>query len=248
MNKIIKEKISKGIALLIIVIAFVISLSIMLKYNIEGEKKMPFILKEMLIVSSAEAESKEENPDNNKWNLAVNQYNDIYLEIKKDEDTDKLAYIKNVKIENIEMTEAKKGKLIAYMPSTAEESLFTYEDNLIIQNSLTFNGAEADNSKRLEISNEGGTIMFRVVNKNISEYISNEDDEVAYDGTLLKKTNVEEDEIKFNIKFDLVVTTNSNTYRGTLELELPCGNVSEDGVSKKSITNFEDIIFKREKV
>ena len=248
MNKIIKEKISKGIALLIIVIAFVISLSIMLKYNIEGEKKMPFVLKEMLIVSSAEAESKEENPENNKWNLSVNQYNDIYIEIKKDEDTDKLAYIKNVKIENIEMTEAKKGKLIAYMPSTAEESLFTYEDNLIIQNSLTFNGAEADNSKRLEISNEGGTIMFRVVNKNISEYISNEDDEVAYDGTLLKKTNVEEDEIKFNIKFDLVVTTNSNTYRGTLELELPCGNVSEDGVSKKSITNFEDIIFKREKV
>ena len=247
MNKIIKEKISKGIALLIIVVAFVISLSIMLKYNTEGEKKMPFIIKEMLIVSSAEAETKQDNPENNKWNLSINQYNDIYLEIKKDENADQLAYIKNVKIENIETTNPTKGNLIIYMPSTAEESLFKYEDNLIVQDSLTFNGAEADNSKALEISNEGGTIMFRIVNKNVSEYVSNEDDEVAYDGTLLKKTNVHTDDIKFSIKFDLVVTTNTNTYRGSLQIELPCGDVAEEGVSKDSITNFEDIIFKREK-
>ena len=109
MNKVLKEKIKQVIVLLIIVIAFGITLSIMFKYKTEGESKLPFNLSKIMIVSSAEAESKDENPNNNKWNLDINQYNDIYIEISKNEDYSASAYsggsqytyIKSVKIENI---------------------------------------------------------------------------------------------------------------------------------------------------
>ena len=77
MNKIIKEKIKQAFTLFIIIVAFLCVISVMLKYNNEGETKMPFNLTEMLVVSSADGEAKAENPTNNKWNLDVNQYNDI---------------------------------------------------------------------------------------------------------------------------------------------------------------------------
>ena len=69
MNKIFKEKIKKAIVLLAIIIAFGTTLAVMLKYKTEGETNMPFKLKKIMVVSSAEATSKTENPDNYKWNV-----------------------------------------------------------------------------------------------------------------------------------------------------------------------------------
>ena len=61
MNKIVKEKIKQAFLLFIIIISFVCVLAIMLKYETEGEKNMPFSLEEMLIVSSADGQTKSEN-------------------------------------------------------------------------------------------------------------------------------------------------------------------------------------------
>ena len=58
MNKIIKEKLNKVLALLIIVIAFAVTLMIMLKYKTEGETNLPFLLTKIMIVSSADSETK----------------------------------------------------------------------------------------------------------------------------------------------------------------------------------------------
>ena len=55
MNSVLKENLNKIIVLFIIVIAFGISLAIMLKYKTEGETNMPWILNKILIVSSADA-------------------------------------------------------------------------------------------------------------------------------------------------------------------------------------------------
>ena len=78
MNKIVKEKLKEAILLFVIIIAFGSVLSIMLKYENEGEKNMPFNLTEMLVISSVDETTKSENPENYKRNLNLNQYNDIY--------------------------------------------------------------------------------------------------------------------------------------------------------------------------
>lgn len=254
MNKVLKEKIKQVIVLLIIVITFGITLSIMFKYKTEGENKLPFNLSKIMIVSSAEAESKEENPNNNKWNLDINQYNDIYIEIAKNEEYSTFAYgsnsqytyIKSVKIENINISTPKKGTIYKYMPYSQENKLFSYEDNYEIKDSLTFNGAEANNTKQLQISNQGGTVLFRIVNKDVSEFVSDGDDEISYDGTLLSKTGVTLEDVKVNVSFDIVIETDKTTYRGKISFVLPCGSIETDGVSQQVITDFSNVVFKRE--
>ena len=248
MNKIIKEKLNKVLALLIIVIAFAVTLMIMLKYKTEGETNLPFLLTKIMIVSSADSETKQENPDNYKWNMSINQYNDIYMEIKKNYEYKRDCYIKSVSIENLKISEPKIGKEIAYMPNSTDRKQYVYDDNFIIKDNLTYNGASANNPKNLEIANQGGNVLFRIANRNTSEYVSNEDGEVAYNGTLLKKTNVNIDDIKVNVNFDVVIRTNKLQYRGNISLEMPTSDLEEKGVSNLTITDFSDVVFKREKV
>ena len=65
---------------IILLIIFVVAL-ISLKYNVEGEGNPPFTLSKISIISDVEGTDAED--EQNKWNLAVNQNNDIYLYIKK---------------------------------------------------------------------------------------------------------------------------------------------------------------------
>ena len=48
------------------------------------------------------------------------------------------------------------------------------------------------------------------------------------------------------MSFDIVIKTNSTKYRGKVNLDLPCGNILEEGVSKVIKTDLSEITFKRE--
>ncbi len=247
MNKIIKEKMKEALILFIIVVTFGIVLLVMLKYENEGEKNMPFDLSEMLVVSSVDELAKKENPDNMKWNLDINQYNDIYLKIEKNPDFNESAYIEKVVIENINIKTDEQNHVYTYMPNSTEGNLFAYEDNFIVYSDLTYNGASQDNNKTLEIGNQGGRILFRIVNQGIGEYVSNDEGEIAYDGTLLKKIGVSEERLNIKVSFDLVIKTNIANYRGKINLDLPSGNILEEGICNLKQTDFSGIAFKREK-
>ncbi len=246
MNTIIKEKLNKMLALLAIILAFAITIMIMFKYKTEGETNLPFLLTKIMIVSSAETETKAENPNNYKWNININQYNDVYMEIKKNYDYKKDAFIRSVTIENLQISTPNVGTEEAYMPNSTEGRQFVYDDNFKITDSLTYTGASSNNPKNLEIASQGGNLVFRVVNRNTSEYVSNEDGELAYDGTLLKKTNVNVDDVKVNVSFDVVIVTNTITYRGNVSFEIPPSDLEEKGVSNITITDFSNVTFKRE--
>ena len=242
MNKVIKEKIKEGVTLLIIIIAFSAALWIMLKYNNEGEKNMPFNLSKILVISSAETQEKAENENEYKWNVDINQYNDFYIEFVKNENNKETDFIKSVTIEDVKFSEPSKGRVYMYMPSSKEGKKFEYEDIFLVSNSLKYNGGNADNINSLTVGNQGGTIVFRILNKNISEYVSEEDDEISLDGTLLEKTNVKLEDVNFTISFDIKIETLNNTYLGSVELQLPVGDISKEGVCQKNITN---VVFKR---
>ena len=134
MNKIVKEKLKEAILLFIIIIAFGSVLSIMLKYENEGEKNMPFNLTEMLIISSVDETQKAENPENYKRNLNLNQYNDFYLKFERNDNFKETSYIENITIENIEIRSKKENNISTFIPSNVEEKLFVYEDNFKIEN------------------------------------------------------------------------------------------------------------------
>ena len=100
--------------------------------------------------------------------------------------------------------------------------------------------------KSLEISNNGGILGFRVAVEELGNYISNEDEEITYDGKLLSNLGVTVSEISFNISFDIIITTSDNiSFKGTINLNMPIDTVIEEGSSSKEITDFSNVVFKR---
>lgn len=242
-----KEKIKIAITLLIIFVGLGIVMSLISKYQVEGESNMPYNIKEILIVSSAEAQGKSENPENLKWNLNINQFNDFYLVFDVNEKYKKQSKLEEISIENINISNKPKvGNIDVYMPSSREDSGYKYNDEFKVNGSLTYKSGLSNDSKNLELSQRDGMFKFRVVNQNIGEYTSNEDDEISYDGKLLSKINLTEDNIKFNISFDIVIKTDKNTFRGKFKQDLPISGLIEKGQSNLDIKDCSNIIFKRE--
>lgn len=242
-----KEKIKACIAIAIIIIAIIITGIISMKYYVEGEKNMPFTLSKITIVSTAEGienEGKEE-----KWNLSIFQNNDIYFSIEKNNNNKEDEIIESVSIENIQVLENPKiGQIKTYIPNSLDGRLFLYKDEYIAEeNKLTFKGTSKSNSKTLEIGNQGGTIVISIANTQIGTYISNEDEEIKHDGSLLQKINVQNEDISFKVSFDVVINLKNKSYISNIILDLPCdSDLIEKGTCSKEIT--DKFVFKRVKV
>ena len=89
-------------------------------------------------------------------------------------------------------------------------------------------------------------IAFRISNKNIGTYISNEDTEIQYNGTLLEKAQINQEDIKIKATMDIILqVSEKEKYKGTLTIDLPAGEFKEKGVIDNQITDFSKIIFKR---
>lgn len=248
MEKDKKEKLKLAVTLAIIIVTFGVAITIMLKYSQEGETNMPFNLSEIIVVSSAEGITKSENPQNYKWNLDIMQYNDIYLHIEKNENYNKNAYIESISLENFSFTEPQVGNTRIYMPNSTDGGLFTFDDEYLINRVLTYNGGKNSNTKTLEVSSQGGNVLFRAANTEVGEYISNDDAEIAHNGTLINKTGVSIEDLKYSISFDIVIDTNIATYRGRVNLELPVGDILTEGTSQLDEKNCSNIVFKRETI
>lgn len=247
MDKKRKETIKFFIAILILLLIIGVVVSIVIKYQVDGETSMPFELSKIAIISTAEGEQNPENVENTKWNLDVNQNNDIYFYITKNEDSNKIAIINSVTIDNIVISSnPSKGNVKIYMPNSGEGRRFAYDESFIVEESLTYIGSKETDEKALTIGNQGGTISIRIANCNIGSYISNEDAEIIHDGTLLNHINISNDAVQFSISFDLTITIDNIKYKTNILLDLPYKDITEEGITKLDIDNDgKNFIFKR---
>lgn len=247
-----KAKINKLIlrsayAVIIVLIFSVIALLI-LKYEVEGEKNMPFKLSSILVISNAEGYQETESTEY-KWDTQIYQNNDIYLNIEKNKNYKETELIKSISIENIQVEEAPTiGNISFYRTANDETSLFSYKEEHIIDNNIQYVGDVESDLKNLKISNQGGTIIIRAVNKTGRNYTSNEE-EFEHNGKLLNKAKISYEEIKSTISFDLVINLETDiSFRAKIQLELPVGNIVEEGSSSMEIKDMKNIVFKREQL
>ncbi len=111
---------------------------------------------------------------------------------------------------------------------------------------ITYQGGVIDDMKSLEIANNGGILGFRFSLNDLGKYISNENEEIIYDGNLLKNLGISLEQIQFNVSFDIIITTSDNiSYKGNVGIDMPIDSIIEEGSSHKEITNFDDVVFKR---
>lgn len=235
-------------AISILLIVIVVVIMIVIQYQIEGEKDMPYQLSKITIISTAEGEQNTDNIEEKaRWNLSVNQNNDIYFFVDKKSTKDD-EFIENVTIENIDIQKQPlKGNIKIYMPSSVEGRTFLCDDAYIIEEKLEYKGGTTSNPKTLEIGNQGGSAILRFSNNKIGNLISNEDTEIKHDGTLLTRVGATEDEVKFQVKFDFIIQINGIKYKANITLTLPCNNLCTEGTTTREITDMSNIIFKRAK-
>ena len=240
-----KQTIKLCVAVTIFAIVILLVVTAMIRYEVEGDKNMPFNLSKIIVVSTAEG---TETKGKKKWNFNVYQNNDVYIYIDKNENyRGNEKSIKSLKIENINITKAPtKGEIKVYMPNSVEGRLFSYDDNYLVNGKLEYKGASESNSKTLEIGANGGNALIRFSNTGLGQYSSDKDKEVVHDGTLLNKFKVTDEEIKFDVSFDLVITVDNCSYRTNMSLQMPCGSITEEGTSSIEKTDFSDLVFKRE--
>ena len=227
---------------IIILILVVITLFIMLRYSVEGESNMPFELSKISIISTSQGVDKPTT--DTKWAFDICQNNDIYIYIDKNKEHSKEELIKYVSIENIQIEAKNKDNIKLYKPDEIDEKMMfkNTEENKV--NMLEYLGNNESNLKTLKISNQGGMVAFRCSNEKIAEYKSNE--EVINHNELLKKSNISNEDLKINIKFDLIIKLEKDTkYKSTIKLELPSGNIIETGTNSKEYVDNSKIVFKK---
>lgn len=238
-----KNLFKKCIFIAVIVMILTVVASIMIKYYVEGEKELPFSISKILLVSTVNG--KVIDDAENIWNIDISQINDIYMYISKTIDGDET--IKEIKIENFNLNKMpQKGDIKILRPTGELSNLYTYSEQNYLDSSITYQGGAIDDLKSLEISNNGGILSFRCSLENLGKYVSNENEEIIYDGNLLRNLGVQVDELFFNLGFDIIITTSDNvSYKGTLNLDMPIDTIIEEGSSNIEITDFSDVVFKR---
>lgn len=233
--------------IILIVILFVI-LSVggimLLRYQVVGESNMPFKVTKISIIESVEGIEKENTT--NKWDFDVNENNDIYIYVEKNSGYGKTEVIENVTVKNfnIEKTNEKGSAKILKPDDTAEKRIFSNkEENESTE--IVYQGDLQSNIKEQKISNQGGKIAFRYAISNISEYISNEDEEIDH-SKLLKLTNIQTEDLQTKLSFDIIIKLISGKiYQATVNLEIPSDKIIEEGTVGIENIDLSNIIFKR---
>lgn len=228
---------------IIFTILFVVGV-ISLKYNVEGEGNLPFYVSKISIISNVEGVDSEDNT--NKWNLTVNQNNDIYLYIKKNNDYKDTEIIESVRIDNFNIEQNSKiGEIKLLKPDSNAESVIFKNISENETDKIEYIGSMDSNIKEMKISNQGGLVVFRYAINNIGNYISNDDEEINH-SELLKKLSINNDDLKFKVSFNIYITLNGGkVYKSNIDLELPVNDVVNQGTQSMEYTDLENIVFKR---
>ena len=232
------------IAFLLLITAIVILL--MIKYNVEGEKNMPFKLSKIVVQSTIDTKSREGT--GNLWDLELTQNNDIYIYIEKNKNIESESKLKSIKIKRTSsIVKPKKGQISVLLPTSNNiNKIFLNSTENYLNKTIEYNANTSDNLEKQEICQDGGMIAFRISNQNIGEYISNEGDEIKYDKSLLEEAGIDESELKFTAEIDLVIELSEDEkYKGTISLELPTDTFENRGSITTEITDTSKIIFKR---
>ena len=233
------------VVMIIVIIFAILSVGgiLILRYQVEGESNMPFKIKKISIIESVEGTENIGTPE--KWNLNVNQNNDIYIYLEKNSNYGKTEIIQNVQIKNINTNKQNEiGDKKIYKPVIDEKRMFINSPENEI-NEITYTGELESNIKEQKISNQGGIIAFRYAINNLAQYISDTDEQIDH-SQLLKLTNITKENLQTNLSFDLILTLISGKkYQATINLDVPSGEVIEQGTFSKEIKEFDNIIFKR---
>lgn len=185
---------------------------------------IPFSVNKIILYSSAYGENENTNFQSSDWILDIFQYTDIaiYLDGNK--------AIKELSISNISLAD---NQHLYYLDGT-EFGTANILSDCEITNTLDFTVLNFDNNDNsigyntpIFFADCSNPITLKYVNNLYSSYTIANTEKLAFDGTLLSKTNVQLDDLKVNISFDINLKDyDNNSYYTTIYLTIPVKNSS----------------------
>lgn len=240
----VKQRIFHSVIIAIIVIAILcVGGMFILKYQVEGESNMPFKISKISIIESVEGT--ETQGTGEKWNFDVAENNDIYIYLEKNFSYGKTEIIQSVDVKNINVNKAKSvGEVKFYKPVQDEKRMFINQEESEITD-ITYNGDLESNIKEQKISNQGGIVAFRYAINNISQYVSQDAEQIDH-SQLLKLTNIKQEDLQTTLTFDIVINlTSGKKYQAPISVDIPTDEIIEKGTVGIDKTDLNNIIFKR---
>lgn len=241
-----KRIIHMFVIIFILIMIILIAALLMFRYNVEGEKNLPFNITKINIISTAMSTEANYNEEDNSWHTNILQKNDISFVIEKNSNYKKEDAIKKVIFENFQITKTNEDMIVNIYRPTKSVTEYNYSDEYNIENSVEYLGGQSTNTEALQINNQGGVIGFSITSDNLGEYVFLQNEKLPGDGTLLAKAGISSEDIQFKLSFDLIIETESNhKFKSNITLDLPTGNILEEGVGTLEDTELTNVIFKR---
>lgn len=238
-NDRLRKKTITTVFILSLLLVIIFLVFIWIKYEVEGTKGLSFEIEEILTISTADGK-RIENKDNKSTTdiFEVSQVNDVYIKIKEKDISNIDLNLKKISITNFILEESpKKGEIIILEPTGNMPELFINSTKNYIDSTIEYKGSNIDNLEKLETSENGGTVVFRIENK-LGSYAVKKDEVLIYDSTLLKKYTTDIEDINFKISFDLVIELeNGLKFATTIKLNKP----SEEVFKENKTIIIEDI-------
>ena len=234
-----KKKILTIITLVLFIIVFILAYLLfqrfILKTSFEKSvlpfasinEKNIFKVDKILLFSNCDAKNKNASASN--FTIEnLYQYTDIAIFFSSSPSKDLSNTLKKVSIKNIKFnTYPSSGTPCLYFKSINDFAKSDLIDTNLINDSLEFtitNNDEADLNSPILYNNLANPITISYVNSNIkSDYtITDTSSAITYDGSLLKRCNVDLESINCNLSFDIYITNNLNhEFKTTVFIDIP---------------------------
>ena len=218
--------------------------------------KTVFSIDKIYMYSSADADNLEEN--NAMWRLNIHQFTDIalYINNRKDVSLNYENSIKKLYIDNVRFSGLEKGEACLSFENAQNFGRFSNIEENVIGEKLEYevlNDGDIDYSKPQIYADCSNPILLEYANKNIKEnyVLSDLNQEIKYNGELLRKAGIFLDSIKCNLAFDITIINNYNQkFVANVYLDIPLedtqtGDTIYNGKIVKKIENTNQIRFFR---
>ena len=173
-----------------------------------------FRISDTILLSIVELEDKSE--DSSQWKYDISQNNKISMLVQKIGDCEvQELYIDNVKIKS-------KNDVNIYIEQDEYGLRYEYKDIKNKKVNIYTEETEAgDYLVEFDIKNENAVKDF-VVPEGVNE--------IRHDGTILNTANIAISQIKFKVKYDLIIVQNNQkTNKCKIEIEMPDQKIAVDG-------------------
>lgn len=241
----LKKKTITTIFVFFLILLILFFVFIWLKYEVEGVKGISFEIEEILTISTADGKRIENKNKKSKTDkFEVSQVNDVYIAIKEKNINKKDLSLNKISITNFNVQKPETGNIVILEPTGNMPDLFSNSKKNYIDSTIEYKGSKVDNLEKLETSEKGGTIAFRIEN-NLGSYNVKKDEVLKYDSSLLNKFTKNIEDIKFKINFDLIIELeNGVKFSTNIELEKPSEEIFEENKTIV-IEDIDEIRFKK---